>query len=245
MTRASLIVGLWLCAAPTCSHGADAWADGSRCDAILAREAKEQSACERKGRCERFAHSGPTSNLDSYRACMISCAERRSPAYQACYFSLIGYARRKGLIAPTETPEGIAEDCFLEEMSITCNKDRVDDAKLLVGVFEPVLRLHGWRSSCWELQYLGGDAAEPDAIIVSLFGSAGERHPACRDPGLTQEIVWPRRKTDRALLSLADQLRDSLLAAPAAIRRKTLTGTGSVIVTDKRGTTAESSFADR
>ena len=130
----------------------------------------------------------------------------------------------------------VSKDCFAGELSITCAMNRVDEAKDVDKLAAPIFERRGWNWSCYEVQYIRGDAGAPDTIVVNVNGVRGGRPPIC---GTTLANGDRGAMTVSELKAVAGELKKALAAAPKAHRDELLRKVKQLVVTNGWGGTAE------
>jgi hypothetical protein len=130
----------------------------------------------------------------------------------------------------------VSADCFAGDLSVTCALSRVDEAKDVDKLAAPVFERHGWNSSCYEVQYIRGDAGGADEIVVSVNGVRGGRPPTC---GTTLANGDRGAMTVSELKALGRELKKALMASPKAHRGELLRRVKQLMVTNGWGATAE------
>jgi hypothetical protein len=130
----------------------------------------------------------------------------------------------------------VSPDCFAGELSITCALNRVDEAKDVDKLAMAIFERRRWNWSCYEVQYIRGDAGGPDTLVVSVNGVRGGRPPTC---GTTLANGDRDAMSNRELKLVGDELRRALKSAPKAHRDELLRKVKQLVVTNGWGGSAE------
>lgn len=74
----------------------------------------------------------------------------------------------------------VDRDCY--EDGMVCKKSRLADAISVADLVTPIMSDAGWPAGCFEVQFIGGDDGELDAINIELNGRPKLGSPKCREP---------------------------------------------------------------
>lgn len=130
----------------------------------------------------------------------------------------------------------VSNDCFAGDLSVTCAMNRVDVAKDVDKLAAPIFERRGWNWSCYEVQYIRGDAGGPDTLVVSVNGVRGGRPPTC---GTMLANRDRSAMTTTELKAVGVELKKALTTAPKAHRDELLRKVDKLVITNGWGGTAE------
>lgn len=174
------------------------------------------------------------------------------------------------LIALAMPAAGAAEvdpDCLSGPDAFICHTVRLADAQLVDGIAAPVMAKAGWAQGCYTVQYVKGDAAGPDTLLLAVHAGPGGKAPACRLPpaekltttevkriqaaggGFDEVLKATARKsaakgeaqaaTPTQLRQLGQALKAAIKAAPAQTRDQLLRHTRRIALGNGYGGEAE------